>query len=176
MRYFTRYSKLETDRLTLRFITKDDREVAFQLRSDKDMLKYVQRTPMIDLDQADAFIKRMVEGVGNNVSLYWLMEIKSTKQVIGSICLWNFSEDYKTTEIGYAMLQKFHGKGFMSEAVQAVIELGKTALDLENIEAFTHHANSHSTQLLIRHGFRLDLHRRDEEFPNNRIFTRYIEA
>jgi ribosomal-protein-alanine N-acetyltransferase len=140
------------------------------------MLKYVQRTPMVDLDQADAFIKRMVKGVGDNASLYWLMEIKSTKQVIGSICLWNFSEDYKTAEIGYAMFQKFHGKGYMSEAFQAVIELGKTALDLENLEAFTHRANNPSTQLLIRNGFSLDLHRRDDGFLNNRIFTRYIKA
>jgi hypothetical protein len=29
MRNFTRYSQLETDRLTLRFITKDDREESF---------------------------------------------------------------------------------------------------------------------------------------------------
>lgn len=145
MRNFTRYSQLETDRLTLRFITKDDRETAFQLRSDKNILKYVQRTPMADLNQADVFIKRMVKDVGDNTSLYWLMEIKATKEVIGSICLWNFSEDYKT------------------------------ALDLEHLEAFTHHANSPSTQLLIRHGFSLDLHRRDDGFLNNRIFTRYIK-
>ena len=176
MRNFTRYSQLETDRLTLRFITKDDREAAFQLRSDKDILKYVQRTPMVDLDEADAFIKRMMKSVGDNASLYWLMEIKATKEVIGSICLWNFSEDYKTAEIGYAMLQKFHGKGFMSEALQAVVELGKTALDLEYLEAFTHRANSPSTQLLIRHGFSLDPHRRDDGFLNNRIFTSYIKA
>ena len=64
----------------------------------------------------------------------------------------------------------------MSEAFQAVIELGKTALALEHLEAFTHHANSPSTQLLIRQGFSLDLHRRDVGFPNNRIFTRYIKA
>lgn len=68
------------------------------------------------------------------------------------------------------MLPEFHGKGYMFEAVKAILEYGFNDLKLEKIEAFTHKNNFKSIQLLEKSSFVLNERRKDEEVEDNIIF------
>ena len=69
--------------------------------------------------------------------------------MIGSICLWNFSEDRKVAEIGYDLDPKYQRKGIMTESINAVLNFGFRKLSLEKIEAFTQKQNKERNFIVL---------------------------
>lgn len=59
----------------------------------------------------------------------------------------------------------------MNEALINVIEFGFKEINFTTIEAFTSYKNKNSIKLLERNNFKLQKNRKDEGFPNNRIYT-----
>ncbi len=106
----------------------------------------------------------------NNQSYYWVITEQPNPQMIGSICLWNFSEDRKYAEVGYDLSPQFQGKGMMTEALQSVLNFGFQHLHLHSIEAFTHHQNENSKKLLKINGFQLIKGKKDEDNLDNIIY------
>ncbi|MFT5915665.1 MAG: ribosomal-protein-alanine N-acetyltransferase [Bacteroidia bacterium] len=90
--------------------------------------------------------------------------------MIGSICLWNFSEDRKIAETGYDLSPKFQGRGLMSEALKAILEFGFQNLNLDLIEAYTQKNNESSRKMLEKNMFKLAMNRKDEENSANLIY------
>lgn len=90
--------------------------------------------------------------------------------MIGSICLWNFSNNLKTAEVGYSLYPEFQNKGIMSEALKSVIDYGFNELKLDKIEAFTHSKNEPSKKLLEKNGLQINHNRKDENNSFNTIF------
>ena len=90
--------------------------------------------------------------------------------LVGTICLWNFSDDKKTAETGYELMPSYQGKGIMDEALGEMINYAFGKLKLHAIDAFTHRENKASAKLLEKQGFNLIVERKDEEVPDNIIF------
>ncbi|MFT5248959.1 MAG: ribosomal-protein-alanine N-acetyltransferase [bacterium] len=59
----------------------------------------------------------------------------------------------------------------MNEAIINVLEFGFKEINFKTIEAFTSFKNNSSIKLLEKNNFKLQKDRRDEGFPNNRIYT-----
>lgn len=165
---FTPFPVLTTERLVLKRITEDDWNEILFLRSDPTVNRYIERPPERQTrSQEDAlrFIKEIQSNVENNHSLAWGITLKDAPNIIGSICLWNFSADKSITEVGYDLRPEFHGKGIMGEALERVLEYGFIELKVEQIEAFTHRDNMASKKLLTTHGFHLAENRSDKDNP-----------
>lgn len=56
------------------------------------------------------FILTIKERTQNNQTFYWGISLKDQQNLIGTICLWNFSEDRKEAEVGYELLPDYHRK------------------------------------------------------------------
>lgn len=170
---FTPFPILKSDRLVMRQIVETDVDSILFLRSDAEVNKFIQRPPSRQTkNRADAarFIQELANYVVENKSISWGITIENQPQIIGTICLWNFSEDKKTAEIGYDLKPEFHGQGYMNEAMQSVLNFGFLKLHLHLIEAFTHRENKNSIKLLESNGFTCMKHRSDPENSNNLIF------
>ncbi|MEH0153536.1 GNAT family N-acetyltransferase [Limibacter armeniacum] len=167
---FSPFPELVTERLLLRQLQSSDREVVFYLRSDPTVNQFVQRPTPKSLADADAFIERISNEVSKDRSIYWCISLKGTTEMIGSICLWNFSEDKKTAEVGYDLHPKYQKHGYMSEALKSILEYGFNILKLDCIEACTDYRNESSKQLLVKHHFSLNSNKHDNENANNLIF------
>lgn len=164
------FANLETERLVLRIpSTKDLNDILF-LRSDIIVNQYVKRPLTKNLQDAEDFLNRISNDMQAGKIIYWAITEKETDQMIGSICLWQFSSDGKKGEVGYDLKPQFHRKGIMSEALKAVLSFGFEDLKLERIEAYTQHDNQGSVQLLTNHNFKLQPERSDENNPANRVF------
>lgn len=166
---------ITTDRLSLRNIESSDADVILFLRSDKAVTKFIHRPEnrkTRNLDDAVKFIGELNQYFESNKSITWGISLKNEDNIIGTICLWNFSEDNKTAEVGFDLNPKFQGKGFMNESMMAIIDFGFTELKLSKIEAFTHRENENSKKLLEKNGFDLQEHRKDENNPLNIIYER----
>ncbi len=140
---------LTTERLTLRQLSETDVKEIFLLRSDPVINKYLGRKPSENLEDALRFIRN----IKSNDFLYWAVTETSNGQLIGTICLFDFSDDLSSCETGYELLTGYQGQGIMHEAMEQVIAFGFHRLGLKTIDAVTHKDNLSSTKLLEKFNF-----------------------
>ncbi|WP_135399107.1 GNAT family N-acetyltransferase [Hymenobacter metallicola] len=145
---FTPFPVLQTQRLTLRQLRGSDDQEIWALRSNEHVNQYLDRRPSTSLDDARNFIHAITESVQREESIYWAITLREADHVIGTVCLYNWSEDASKAEIGYELLPDFQGKGFMHEAISTVIHFGFQQVGLQAIEAYTHSENHRSTSVL----------------------------
>ncbi|HEX4374364.1 MAG TPA: GNAT family N-acetyltransferase [Puia sp.] len=162
---------LTSKRLTLRQLDDNDYNEIFALRSDDNLNKYIARRKATNIEEAKEFIKKINAGVNGNKSLYWAICFSDSKKLIGTICLWNLSEDKTVAEVGYELNPTYQKMGIMNEALQCVINYGFNEIGLTTIEAYTHKDNSSSSRLLKKNNFKIDDLKKDEEGINNVIYS-----
>ncbi|MFD0964114.1 GNAT family N-acetyltransferase [Pseudofulvibacter geojedonensis] len=169
----TPFPKISTNRLLLRKINEIDAESILFLRSDKIVNQFIQRPPerqINTLDKALAHINKLNTLTENNQSITWGITLKNNPNIIGTICLWNFSNNNTVVEVGYDLHPDYHRKGIMSEALKSVIQFSFEELKFQKIEAYTHLKNESSKMLLERNGFNLVENKYDEDNSSNIIF------
>src|SRR3569832_1993497 len=97
---FTPFPILKTERLTLRQLSGKDNKEIFTLRSDKQVNKYIDRNPCTTIEDARKFIHTIAEVVGQNKGIYWAITLTGNDHLVGTICLFNFSNENDRAEIG----------------------------------------------------------------------------
>ena len=153
-RNFNPFPVLKTARLTLRQLISSDVNEIFALRSNENVNKYLDRKPSKSIDDAKIFIETINKNIQSNNSIYWAITLNDTDKLIGTICLFDFSDDNLKAEIGYELLPDFQGKGIMQEAISKVIDFGIQHTGLNSIEAHSHSENKSSTRLLEKFNFK----------------------
>jgi [ribosomal protein S5]-alanine N-acetyltransferase len=167
---FTPFPILTTERLTLRQLSIDDQQNIFALRSDKEINKYLDREPSKTIEDAINFINKINDNIQKSNSIYWVITLTETKTFVGTICLFDFSIEKNSCEIGYELMTKFQSQGIMKEATKEVIDYVFQTLQFQKIVAFTHNENQHSTKLLTKFNFLQSLET-NKENPDFNIFT-----
>ena len=142
---------LVTERLTLRPLSVNDATEIFLLRSDREINKFLDRKPSKTFEDALQFIKIILE---NRETFYWAITKTGEAELIGTICLFDFSNDKDKCEIGYELRTEFQGQGIMLEATKNVIQYAMETLGVKSIDAFTHKDNQSSTSLLQKLNFK----------------------
>lgn len=142
---------LYTDRLCLRPLRDEDAPQIFALRSDANVNQYLDRTPCKTLEDAKVFISGIRERTKDSSLYYWAVCMQD--ECIGAVCLFDFSEEEQSIEIGFELLPKFHGNGYMQEATAKVIYFIFEKLMLKKIHALVHPDNINSIKLLQKLNF-----------------------
>lgn len=163
--------KLETERLILQEINETHTEDILLIRSNKVTNQYVKRNSPKNNYDALEFILHIKRETQDKKVVFLGISYKNGRNLIGTICLWNFSEDRKAAEVGYELLPDYHRKGIMSEALSAVLDYGFRNLQLQKIVAITSQSNENSKGLLLKHHFILEEDQKDEHHPDNIIFS-----
>lgn len=163
--------QLYTERLFLKEINENHVEDIFKIRSNEIINQYVQRNSPKNNYDALQFILTIKERTKDNQSFYWGISLKDQSDLIGTICLYNFSEDRKVAEVGYELLPDYHRQGIMSEALKAVVDFAFDDLHLHEVLAMTNKFNENSKSLLAKHDFVLEEGREDDGFPDNLVFS-----
>ena len=158
-------------RLQFRSLNENDWELISFLRSDAQVNAYVDRPTAETKEKALAFIHKITEGCSQGQFYYWAICKAESQEMIGTICLWNFSVDQSIAEIGYELHPKHQGKGYMSEALETVISFGFESLELQTIEAYTHKNNLGSSRLLKKHQFDVLANKKDPYQPDNIVYA-----
>lgn len=144
---------LTTERLTLRRISINDLQDVYDLRTDLQINKFLGRDLCTSLDDAKKFINVVNDNIDKGSSYYWAITLTNTKQFAGTICLFDFSTENKSCEIGYELMVKFQRNGIMQEALQKVIDFVFQTLKVNTIVASTHIDNKSSINLLLKFNF-----------------------
>jgi len=164
------FPEIKTKRLLLRKLINSDWEMISYLRSDKEVNEFIKRPTAGSKEKALEFILKTNKGIDDQNLNYWAITEKDNNEMIGSICLWNFSQDQKLAEVGYDLSPEFQRKGIMDESLKSILEFGFKKLDLDIIEAYTHKNNESSKKLLERNGFTFVRGKKDEHNQYNIIY------
>ncbi len=162
------FPELKTERLFLREATLKDINSVYELRSSKEINKFVGSKRIKGLEEAKDFIEVCKSLYQKEKRVFWLIEYQN--QVIGSIALHQIDLPKNYAEIGYKLKPEFQQKGFMTEAMQSVLAFGKSEVNLKIIEAFTHKNNLASIALLKKLDFVFQHNRKCKTYDYNRIY------
>ncbi|MBN2614051.1 MAG: GNAT family N-acetyltransferase [Bacteroidales bacterium] len=170
---FRSYPCFKTNRLVMNRLQPTDESKVELLRSNDVVNRYIDRPKKCSRKEAAAFIQKINDGIDRGEMVYyWAIRFIDHPDLIGTICIWNFSEDGRRAEIGYELFPEFHRKGLMDESLKPVIEYAFGVLNLQILEAYTHKNNEASSRLLLKNGFRKDESQSDPENPLNEIYCR----
>lgn len=127
---------LATRRLIIRPIEKLDYDDICEYGSDEEVGQYMLHWPKTK-EQVEKFIDNCIDkmNVAELSELIWyeyVMEIKDEKKVIGNITLQTKGSE---AELGWISNRKYWNQGYMTEAVNAIIEYAFSNLDVKRIFA-----------------------------------------
>lgn len=73
--------------------------------------------------------------------------------IIGTVSLYDISNSYSRADIGYKFSSAYHHKGYAIEAVEKLIDIAFSELNLHRISAHVQEKNTPSIRLLMGLGF-----------------------
>jgi ribosomal-protein-alanine N-acetyltransferase len=166
---FQPFPLLTTERMVLREITKDDAGEVLRLRSDEEVMRYIDRPRAETIEDALVFIGRVEDLLKSNNGINWAMALKDDNALIGNISLWRIEKENYRAEIGYMLHPAHHRKGLMNEAIKIVIDYGFRVMKLHSIEGKINPANAASAGILEKNGFVKEAHFKENYYFNGKF-------
>jgi len=148
---------LETERLRLRGHRLDDLEACVALWGDPLVTRYIGGKP----STRELTWARLLRYAGHWSMLgfgYWVVEGKSTGDVIGEVGFADFKREFEPAldvpEIGWVLAPPMHGKGYGTEAVRAALAWGDRHLDSPRTVCLIAPENAPSIRVAEKCGYR----------------------
>jgi [ribosomal protein S5]-alanine N-acetyltransferase len=171
---FNPFPVIHTKRLTLRSFNKNDANDLFKLRSDKNVMQFIDRPMAATVKDAAEHINKIQEFLKNNLGITWAICIDNNKKLIGTIGLWRIIHEHYRAEIGYMLHTDFHAKGIMHEAMKPVLDYGFNVMNLHSVEANVNPDNNASIKLLKKNGFIREAYFKENYFYNGKFLDTMI--
>ncbi len=143
---------IETSRLLLRSLLESDVETIVAELNNYNIARNTARIPQpYHKDDAIEFLQ-FVEILDSN-SKVCAISPKSNPDKLWGVVSYEFSAQKNDAELGYWLSQAQWGKGYMSEAVSAIVEHAFTVSALDKLIACFHNDNPVSGRILKNVGF-----------------------
>lgn len=162
---------LETKRLSLKCSELKDAKELFELRSNKDFVKYLGRDPMKDIAEAEEYIQKQLTGFEKQTGISWKICEKNSDILIGYCGFWEIDYQHYRTEIGYGLNPNFQGKGYMKEALTAMTGYMLLDMNIHHIKADIDVNNAASRSVLKSIGFKLEGLARENYYYNGKFLN-----
>jgi RimJ/RimL family protein N-acetyltransferase len=118
-----RFPSLETKRLVLREITLTDKQAIYRNYSDQETTRFIME-PLTRLKQAEEIIQTFQNGYHEGKAVFWGVSLKSNPALIGTCSFEDIQSEDHRAEVAYDLGKIYWGKGYMSEAMQAILSYG----------------------------------------------------
>jgi len=171
---FNAFPELFTERLVLRQISAADVKEVFQLRSDKNVMQFLDRPLAQSTDDAMALIQKIAAGHEKNENITWAITLQNQPELIGTIGFWRIDKENYRAEIGYLLHPGQQGKGLMQEAIATVLKYGFQTIKLHSVEANVNPANNASIKLLEKNKFVKEAHYKENYFYDGKFLDSAI--
>lgn len=168
------FPTLETERLILREISKNDAEGIFTCFSNENVTRYYGQETLDHIEQAEAFVDFFANSYKEKRGIRWGIEIKGNQGIIGTIGFNVWSPKHKRAEIGYEIHPEHWRKCYTFEAVSKVIQYGFDEFGLTRIGAVVFIDNEASIKLLTKAGFQKEGVLKDYMYQNGEAYDTYV--
>jgi len=141
---------LTTRRLLLRKPRSEDAQLIFATYAqDPEVTRYLTFRPHQDLKDARDAVDRFLEGWGTGKSYCWLMFHRENSELVGAIA----ARQDQGINLGYLIARPYWRRGFMSEAIEAIVTWAFSQRGIARVWAVCDCDNEASARLLERNGF-----------------------
>ncbi len=145
--------EIETERLILRAFKETDAEDMFNnWARDEKVTKFLTWLSHENIEVSKKACK-IRENESKDIGYYqWVIILKDGNTAIGSIGLVKMDNERKSGEVGYCIGYKWWGKGYVNEALAAILDYLKP-VGFVRIQALHNIANHNSGKVLLKCGF-----------------------
>lgn len=151
----------ETERLIVRKLGNEDKQELYANHADEEVRKWFPNECYADPEEALDAISFFAGCVDGGHLPYVLgVELKETGELIGDTGISEVDGKPDETEIGYCIGQKYRGKGYATELLQAMSGFAFSRFGFRVIYGRVVHGNSASVRVLEKSGYRFA----EEEF------------
>ncbi len=165
---------LQTERLVLRDLKETDIPQLFELRSNDELMRFIDRDKAQTEEDAKIFYQRLKSGQSDNTGISWAVTLKGDDTMVGNIGFFNIQKEHHRAELGYFLHPKYHRKGLMAEAIKAVTNFAFSDMNVHSIEANINPENEASKKLLQKMGFVQEAYFRENFYFNGRFLDSAI--
>ncbi len=144
---------ITTPRIVLRWISEDDIDSLYEIFSDPQVMRYWSTVPLPNREAAAALQREIAKGNESETMFKWGLALRDSGKLIGTTTLFNLSLENGRAELGYAMARAYWGKGYMNEALNALVSHAFEVMELRRLEADVDPRNAASIRSLERLGF-----------------------
>ena len=143
---------IETARLVLRPLVLDDVPAVFAMSLEPALGRWIPDQVYRDEDHAEEVVRALIDLAVHRDprTKPFVLGIVDAGVVIGHVGL---SPARGSVEIGYAIAERLHGRGFATEAVSAMASWGLRELGLPEVLGIVATANVSSCRVLEKSGF-----------------------
>ncbi|NNC41808.1 MAG: GNAT family N-acetyltransferase, partial [Acidimicrobiia bacterium] len=156
-----RFEPMWTDRLLLRPVRLEDAVSLAARRSEPAVARFQNWTLPYPIEKAEELVAELVTMDGPQNEQWWMAVIvdSTTDEPIGDLAV-HMTWGMRSAEIGYTLGSRHWGKGYATEAAEALIEFLFSHQSLTRISASLHPDNVASAMVLERLGFLFEGHTR----------------
>jgi RimJ/RimL family protein N-acetyltransferase len=144
---------IDAPRLRLRQLAEADVDDLFGIFSDEKMMRYWSSKPMKDRAEAQQLLARVQRQFGEKTGFQWGVERKEDRRLLGTCTLFHVHPGNRCAEVGYALQSEHWRRGYMGEALRALLDYAFGPMNLRRLEADVDPRNAASLALLARLGF-----------------------
>jgi ribosomal-protein-alanine N-acetyltransferase len=149
------FPTIQTARLVLREIVADDAADLFAIHGDAGLMRWFGVDPLKDLAGAQKLVELFASWrTQPNPGTRWAIQVKGESHLVGTCGLFAWHRLWRRCAIGYELAAAAQGKGYMHEALSAVLDWGFANMALNRVEAQVHPDNAASISSVSRLGFR----------------------
>ena len=152
--FFSCLPPLETEHLLLRKPRVKDAGDVFRYASDPEVARYVLWDAHKDLQETRFYLRGLIRRARQGYPSSWVVTLRESGQVIGTIGYVWYSYDYRSAELGYSLSREYWNRGLATEALKAVIDESFRSLPLNRIEAQYDLRNPASGRVMEKSGLR----------------------
>lgn len=152
---------LTTARLEMRTLREADAAAVYAIRSNAEVMRYHSSLPWTSMSRAHDLIASDSVAMQKGDFLRLGLLLKGGDSLLGSCCIYNLDVGNRRAEVGYELHRDAWGKGYMREALQALLEYGFSSMNLNRYEADIHPDNIASARALEHLGFTKEGHLRE---------------
>jgi RimJ/RimL family protein N-acetyltransferase len=147
------------ERLVLRALRADDADAIFAYRTDPDIMRYQGWEPK-SADDVRAFIAELGAAEPYAPGTWYQLGIalRSTDELIGDCGVHVPQTEPDQAEFGITLAPAFHGHGYATEAIRAMLRLAFDTLGKHRVFGSIDPRNARSIALMRRTGFRREAH------------------
>lgn len=144
-------------RLLLRPLLITDAKQMFEnWASDSKVTKYLRWQAHTSIETVKVSLMKRQEKYQLSNYYDWGIVIQESNQLIGTVSVVNQDEAIKMMELGYALGQNWWGQGYMTEAIDLVVNYLLEQMDVNRLEARCDAENKNSGKVLLKSGFQFE--------------------
>ena len=155
---------IHTSRLQLRALRTTDVPAFFGVFGDPEVCRYWSRPALPDLRAAANLQEEIDRHFAARTLFQWGIAERESDYVIGTVTLAALSVEHRRAEVGFALARSEWGRGYLTEALPALLDFAFTTLGLHRLEADVDPRNERSIRLLERVGFTREGYQRERYF------------